>query len=180
MSKTKKTILIIVGIVFLVLAVPFIYFAVLCVSPIIGDLMITQKAVEKFGKELQPKTGMIFPADATLVEVHWVKPNFFHKRRVSWRYTSKEPFQLPEDSEVAIVEDYKGEIEGENERFTGLSKRNITGVTEYKLATWDTNGFSFSAEILKMPDQYYLDLTTWIHDFSDLEYSDAYNRLPSQ
>ena len=102
MSKTKKTALIIAGAVLLSLAAPFILFAGIFAASLIGDAMITQKDVEEYGKKMQPKSGIVFPVDTTFVKGHWVKYCIFQERCAGWKYTSKEPFQLPENAEVNI------------------------------------------------------------------------------
>ena len=149
MSKTKKTILII----FLILISPVILFVDIIIVSIIDELTITQKDVEKYGKKMQPKSGIVFPADTTFVKGHWVKYSICQERYASWFYTSKDPFQLPENVEVDIYED---DMDMYEDWFSGYFEKNITGATEYKRARWTTNGFDFEAEILKTPDQYYL------------------------
>ena len=99
MSKTQKTALIIAA-----LAMPFILFAGIFVAGIIGNEMITQKDVEEYGKKIQPKSGIVFPADTIFVNGHWVKYFAFlaQERPAGWSYISKEPFQLPENIKVRV------------------------------------------------------------------------------
>ncbi len=158
MSKTQKTVLIIAGAVLLILSMPFILIVGMVVAPIIEDFMITQKDVEEFGKEIQPKTEMVFPADTTFVHGVWVKYGIFQERGAGWKYTSKEPFQLPENVGVKIEKDNMDRYE---KLFSGWFETNIAGATEYMEARWVTNGFVFSAKILKTPEQYYLNLGSW-------------------
>ena len=166
MSKTKKTALIIAGAVLLSLAAPFILFAGIFAASLIGDAMITQKDVEEYGKKMQPKTGIVFPVDTTFVNGHWVKYCIFQERDAGWRYTSKEPFQFPENVEVDIYED---DMDMYEDWFSGYFETNITGATEYKEAKWMTNGFVFDAEMLETPERYYLNLSSYVPRSYELE-----------
>ena len=162
MSKTKNGILIAI----MVLAAPFILFAGIFAASSIEDLLITQKDVEEYGRKMQPKTGIVFPADTTFVNGHWVKYCIFQERDAGWRYTSKDPFQLPEKVDVIIEEDDMDEYE---DWFGRMFETNITGATEYKEAKWMTNGFVFSVNMLKTPEQYYLNLKSYIPRSYELE-----------
>ena len=166
MTKTKKTILTIVGIVFLALISPIILFVGIFAASLIGDAMITQKDVEEYGKKMQPKTGIVFPADTTFVNGHWVKYCIFQERDAGWRYTSKEPFQFPENVEVDIYED---DMDMYEDWFSGYFETNITGATEYKKAEWMKNGFVFSASMLETPERYYLRLDSHVPRSYELE-----------
>ena len=156
MSKTKNGILIAI----MVLAAPFILFAGIFVAGIIGNEMITQKDVEEYGKKIQPKSGIVFPADTTFVNGHWVKYFAFlaQERPAGWSYTSKEPFQLPENIKVRVK---TSNTDTFKKLFSRMFETNITEATEYMEARWMTNGFVFSAKILKTPEQYYLNLGSW-------------------
>ena len=134
---------------------PFILFFGIFAASSIEDLLITQKDVEEYGKKMQPKSGIVFPADTTFVRGHWVKYSICQERYAGWSYTSKDPFQLPENVKVDI---FKYGMDMYEDWFSGYFEKNITGATEYKRASWTTNGFDFEAEILKTPDQYYLHL----------------------
>ncbi len=160
--KTKNTILIIV----LALASPFILFVGILAASSIEDLLVTQKAVEKYGKKMQPKSGMVFPEDTTFVKGHWVKNSIFQERYANWYYTSKEPFQFPEGVDVIIEEDDMDEYD---EWFGRMFETNIAGATEYKEAMWMINGFVFEAKMLKTPEQYYLYLDSYIPRSSERE-----------
>jgi hypothetical protein len=153
MSKTKKTVLIIAGAVLLSLAAPYILFFVIFVASSIGDLLMTQKAVEEYGKKMQPKTGIVFPADTTFVRGDWRKYGIFQERYANWCYTSKEPFQFPEDVKVSIKKDELNELE---ELFSRLFKTNITEAIDHREAEWMKNDYIFNARVLKTPEQYYL------------------------
>ncbi len=171
MSKTKKTILIIVGIVFLVLVSPFILFFGLFAASSIEDLLITQKDVEEYGKKMQSQSGMVFPADTTFVRGHWRKYGIFQERGAGWKYTSKEPFQFPENVEVDIYED---DMDMYEDWFSGYFETNITGATEYKKAEWMKNGFVFSASMLETPERYYLRLDSHVPRSYELENPEEY------
>jgi hypothetical protein len=162
MSKTKKTILII----FLILISPVILFVDIIIVSIIDELTITQKDIEKYGKKMQPKSGIVFPADTTFVNGYWVENTFFQERGAGWKYTSKEPFQLPENVEVDIFE---GDMDMYEDWFSGYFETNITGATEYKKAEWMKNGFVFSASMLETPERYYLRLDSHVPRSYELE-----------
>jgi hypothetical protein len=102
MSETKKKILIVFLLLLFSPVIPVIYFVDIIIASIIDELMITQKDVEEYGKEMQPQSGIVFPADTTFVNGYWVKNTFFQERGTGWKYTSKEPFQLPENAKVNI------------------------------------------------------------------------------
>jgi len=155
LTKGEKTLFTIVVTALVILVLPIILFGGMFVAVGIGNEMITQKDVEKYGKKMQPKSGIVFPADTTFVRGHWVKYSICQERYAGWFYTSKDPFQLPENVEVDIYED---DMDMYEDWFSGYFEKNITGATEYKRASWTTNGFDFEAEILKTPDQYYLHL----------------------
>ncbi|MBR4249116.1 MAG: hypothetical protein IKQ24_03065 [Verrucomicrobia bacterium] len=176
MTKTKKTILTIVGIVFLALISPIILFVGIFAASLIGDAMITQKDVEKYGKKMQPQSGMVFPADTTFVNGYWVKYCIFQERGAGWKYTSKEPFQLPENAKFIVR---KRSIDEIKERYSKSFKTNITDVTRYLEAEWMTNGFVFSADMLETPERYYLNLSSYVPRSYELENPEEYG-LPSQ
>ena len=157
MSKTKKEILKIAGIFLLVLAVPFILFVGVFAASVIGNEMITQKDVEEYGKKMQSRAGMIFPDDAAFVKGHWVKycASLVQEPYAGWAYISKGPFQLPENVKVRVKTD---KTDGYEKIFSRMFETNITGATEYTEARWMTNGFIFTATMLKTPEQYYLKL----------------------
>ncbi len=173
MSKTQKTVLIIAGAVLLSLAAPFILFFGIFAASLIGDAMITQKDVEEYGKKMQPQSGMVFPADTTFVNGYWVKYCIFQERGAGWKYTSKEPFQLPENAVR------KRSIDEIKERYSKSFKTNITDVTRYLEAEWMTNGFVFSADMLETPERYYLNLSSYVPRSYELENPKEYG-LPSQ
>ncbi|MBO7524044.1 MAG: hypothetical protein J6T79_00910, partial [Verrucomicrobia bacterium] len=107
---------------------------------------------------------------------YWVKNTFFQERGTGWKYTSKEPFQMPENVEVDIFE---GDMDMYEDWFSGYFETNITGATEYKEAKWMTNGFVFDAEMLETPERYYLNLSSYVPRSYELENPKEYG-LPSQ
>ena len=166
MSKTQKTALIIAGAVLLSLAAPFILFAGIFAASLIGDAMITQKDVEEYGKKMQPKTGIVFPVDTTFVKGHWVKYCIFQERCAGWFYTSKDPFQLPENAEFIVRTKSLDEIKA---MYSKSFETNIADVTRYLKAEWMKNGFVFDAEMLETPERYYLYLDSYVPRSYELE-----------
>ena len=140
---------------------PFILFAGIFVAGIIGNEMITQKDVEEYGKKIQPKSGIVFPADTIFVNGHWVKYFAFlaQERPAGWSYISKEPFQLPENIKVRVK---TSNTDTFKKLFSRMFETNITEATEYMEARWMTNGFVFSVQILETPDLYYLNLNSLV------------------
>ncbi len=162
-----KKILLIIGVAILAqVLLPLILFFFIFAASLIGDAMVTQKDVEKYGKKIQHQSGMIFPADVTFVKGYWVKYSIFQERCAGWYYISKEPFQLPENAKFIARTKSLDEIKA---MYSKSFETNIADVTRYLKAEWMTNDFVFSACILETLEQHYLELDYYIPRSSELE-----------